>query len=154
MLRLRNGGASFELDVERYEFDAAMDYDDANWLIVKIVCSDQQHQWSATDSCLLTYELKELYSWLESLKSLLVEKSSISFLEGELAFEYEKNTDILSVVLNFKFHPKGSSFQYGEDGDDKYVMNFQTSDYLSQLLLDIKALIDKFPERLKHKRGT
>ncbi|MBT3011098.1 MAG: hypothetical protein N0C84_23980 [Candidatus Thiodiazotropha taylori] len=154
MLRLRSRDASFELDIERYEFDAALDYDDANWLVVKIVGSDQQYQWSATDSCLLTYELKELYDWVSSLGSLIGETSSISFLEGELGFEFEKTTNELSIVLNFNFHPKGRSFQYGEDGDERYIMKFQLSNGLGHLLLGIKTLIDKFPERLKHKRDT
>lgn len=154
MLRLRNGDASFDLDIEGYEFDAAMDYDDANWLVIKIVCSDQWHQWSATDSCLLTYELKEFYDWVGSLESLVSERSSLSFLEGELEFEYEKTTDDLSIILNFKFHPKGNNFQYGEDGDERYVMKFQMNNRLDHLLSDIRTLIDKFPERLKHKRGT
>ena len=43
------------------------------------------------DFCILTWELKDLKSWIEAIKSNNIEKSKISFLEPEIEFIKFKN---------------------------------------------------------------
>lgn len=79
---------------------------------------------------------------------------SISFLEGELGFSFDKEYRLLRVELNFNFHPKGESYIYGENGDEKYTLEYSVDSGLARSIDALKTLADKFPERMKNKRGT
>ena len=57
----------------------------------------------------------------------------IDFFEGEIAFEFDKNDNLLIVILNFSFHPKGERFEYGKDSE--YKLSFPlTSPSIYQLI--------------------
>jgi len=55
------------LDVLGYQFPAAREFWDANWLVIRMAGQDQQGPWEFTDACLLTWELQWLGRWLEAL---------------------------------------------------------------------------------------
>lgn len=152
MIRLRDRETFFELDIQGYEFPSALDYDDANWLTVKIRAEDPMNSWSAKDSCLLTYELDNLRSWVKTILEEACTNPTISFLEGEIAFGYDKNKDVLNVYLDFGFHPKGEKYQYDADGDKKYTLEFDKASNGKQILKSLDCLVEKYPERLKGKR--
>ncbi len=152
MLKLQHDNKLFEFNVVSYQYPKSTDYDDANWLIVSISASDAVNSWEAEDSCLLTTELQELRHWLFSSSSKEKENNSISFLEGELEFEYCGQKDELSVILDFSFHPKGDKYDYA-GGEEEYKMMFNMSkEAIDKALASLDVLIDKYPERLKSKK--
>lgn len=146
---LRARGKSFEMEVLGYEFPSAIDYDDANWLNIKIRASDKDQSWEASDSCLLTYELIELKQWLERISKGEKVDPHIYFLEGELAFEFNSNDNELIVELNFNFHPKGGSYKYGDEGDKKYLISFPMEKGNLNAYESINRFLEDYPERLK-----
>jgi hypothetical protein len=148
MMKIFEGEKSFALDVLDYEFPGAQEYYDANWLNVKIEASDESYAWIATDSCLLTTELKELCAWLRSLDDNSEEELLLEFMEGELKFKHDPAEELLKVILDFSFHPKGEKFVYGDGGDSEYEMCFHTEKFKRNgLIKSLEKLLGAFPVR-------
>lgn len=133
---LRKGSTYFSLHIKGYEFQHASEKDDANWLIILIKACDDKQTWSANNSCLRTFELLDLKAWFEDILKNPLESKSISFTENELAFIYENM--LLTVVLDFDFHPKRGNYDY--DVDEEYHLNFDVDN--STLLKIIDFLSD------------
>ncbi len=152
MLKLQHGNKSFEFNVVGYQFPKSTDYDDANWLTISVSVSDDDNSWNAIDNCLSTTELQELRHWLFSVRAKGTENSSISFLEGELEFEYCSHNNELVVILDFNFHPKGDKYDYA-GGEEEYKVVFDMSEKsIATTLAGLDSLIDKCPEKLKSKK--
>lgn len=138
---------SFELHVAGYQYSEYENYYDANWLTVRIKAHDEKYAWEAEDPCMLSYELASLKDWFcEILKG----KSSelIDFMEGELGFKYNNETEILSIILNFKFHPKGDGYIYGDYGDSAYAIDFEVNEkQINGLIHSLDLMINKYPVR-------
>lgn len=141
---LIDGEKRFELAILGREFPNSTEYHDGNWLNVEVKASDGDLHWTAKDNCLLAYELHRLRQWVGDLYG--TSEKEIRFTENELAFEFNKDTNTLTVVLDFHLHPKGQNYDYGEDGDDEYLLNFSVDERkLKSLILDLGRLIDKYP---------
>lgn len=139
-------GKEFKLEIIGHEFDNATDYHNSNWLKVKINVTDGDLKWSATDDCLLSYELVRLYDWLIHLP---LGEEKIFFTENEIEFRFDKSKNSILVVFDFRFHPKGSQYEHG--CDDEYVVSFDMDDRkLKALANDVKKWIEKYP--VKNKR--
>ena len=133
-----------KLSISGYEFESADGYHDKNWLKVKVDVSDGDLNWVAEDNCLLAYELVRLRDWLKSLT--VSSEDEIRFTENELAFRFDREANVLTVVLDFYLHPKGKDYDYGEDGDEEYLLRFQmNTNKLSVLVSDVEKLISLYP---------
>lgn len=88
------GSARVGLRVTRYQFPGhnvcgARDYD-ANWLMIAGHVENPPDAWDFEDPCLLTWELRDLIAWLDSI--LEHSASEISFIEPLLAFAWRSTS--------------------------------------------------------------
>lgn len=145
MIKLSCEDKLFLLRVLAYEFPGAKESDDANWLVVEIEAADASMSWSAKGAFLRAHELVALHKWLGTIASNNKVGSEISFTEGELAFRFEPENELI-VVLDFEFHPKGSNYDYANDL--AFSIRFHISDVeLFSLISDLEREIKKFPVR-------
>lgn len=96
------------------------------------------------DACLLTYELRQLHSWLENLALRPTSGSSISFLEPNLRFVSEE--DLLKVYFELEARP-GWRPADGADMNDFWI-EFPLSELdLQAAVLAIRTGLAEFPQR-------
>jgi hypothetical protein len=132
----------FLLKILGYEFDGATSYHDSNWLNVSIVVEDGDLHWSANDPCLSTMDLVRLKDWLLDLYH--DSEKGIYFTEHELAFEFDRSSSVLSVLLVYGFHPNAGK---GDDDED-YKLDFHMDQRkISALVSDVDNWLDKYPFR-------
>ncbi len=80
-------GSLVQLSVIGYEFPALETEEyDSNWLLVRIRVVHPRGQWNAVSPCLLTYELKDLADWFDSIARGQAVKTEADFLEPNLSF--------------------------------------------------------------------
>lgn len=132
----------FRLEIVGYEFEGATSYHDSNWLNVSIEVEDNDLRWSAEDPCLSTLELIRLRDWLNNL--LHDSEKGIYFTEHELAFEFDRESSILSILLVYGFHPNA-----GKEGQDEdYRLDFSMNQSKINLLIsDVDRWLAKYPHR-------
>ncbi|WP_431287697.1 WapI family immunity protein [Roseateles chitinivorans] len=136
---------SFSLDVLAYEFPLASDKYDANWLQVRIRAQTDSSSWTASSACLLTWELVRLRHWFSVLTTGV--GATISFIENELAFRFDRESGKLVVVLDYALHPNESSYRY--DVDTECLLELDWNELRRQeILTSLDALISRFPERV------
>ena len=147
-MKIFGRNSKFELEVAGYEFKNANEYYDANWLKIKITAEDEVNSWSATDNCLLTYELENLSEWFRDLLKADEDQYEIEFMENELKFKFDSNNDRLSIILDFNLHPKGEMFEYGDDGDEPYELEFTLNNKsIEGIIKNISDEIVRYPVR-------
>lgn len=136
----------FDLQIVGYENPNSVEKDDGNWLIVQVfVFLLAQGSWSAKRSCLRTFELVELRNWFQMLMNGMTNDSSIGFTENELAFRYEK-TGVLSIVLDFYFHPSGDKYDYEQD--EEIVLNYRLEEInLNEIVDSLNNYISIYGEK-------
>ena len=145
MIELSCEGKFFLLEVRAYEFPSAQEPDDANWLVVEVEVADGRLCWKAKGAFLRAHELISLYQWLDAIENNKGFASKISFTEGELAFSFESE-DELVVRLDFGLHPRGSEYDYANDG--AFSMRFHISNVgISSLKRGLEEDIKRFPIR-------
>lgn len=142
---LQEDSTFFSLKIEGYEYEHPLEEDDANWLTVSIkACDDVNLGWCACNSCLRTFEIVDLRVWIEGIIKFPLESTSIAFTENELSFSYDNN--ILTVALDFDFHPKKANYDY--DIDTEYHLKFKTNNNILLKVLDfLNETIQKYPVR-------
>lgn len=133
----------FELKILGYEFEGAESFHDSNWLNVFISVEDGDLKWSAEDPCLSASELNRLLEWLKGLPNGI--DRTISFTEHELAFEFDSELSLLTILLVYKFHPKANQ----EDEDLDYRLSFYVdSKKICDLVSELSTWTELYP--LKH----
>jgi hypothetical protein len=146
-MKLLSDNNNFELTVQGYEFPNSNDRYDANWLKIEMKATTGEMSWRAVESCLRTFELVELKDWFTCIATGDTKNKSIEFTENELSFRL-KNQDELLVVLDFAFHPNGSSYDY--DSDKQYLISFNLNEVnINDILKFLSQCIEKYPERVK-----
>lgn len=85
-------GTSFTLTIIGYQFPqlSTTPYD-SNWLLIRIDATNIQGTWSATDPCLLTYDVSRLANWLDALATGTVTDATCDFLEPCLLFRLARD---------------------------------------------------------------
>ena len=98
---------SFALTILGYQFPHLQSEPfDSNWLTVGIEARAPEGYWQASDACLLTYEARELVSWLREAASHVPAENPLDFTEPTLRFEVETSpTTTLCVHLAYGFEP-------------------------------------------------
>jgi len=142
----KNDDASLQLDVVNYEFPADggdLASDDRNWLVLRCTWTDEEgfiHKDS--NSCLLTYELREMTAGLKVLQAGIRESFASDFVEPyfEVAAQAE-GEDAVRVAVSF-FLPNTM------DGDDTAEVEcVMTRTELKALVEEMDRLCAKFPDR-------
>ena len=142
----KNDDASLQLDVVNYEFPADggdPTSDDRNWLVLRCTWTDEEgliHKDS--NSCLLTYELREMTAGLKVLQAGIRESFASDFVEPyfEVAAQAE-GEDAVRVAVSF-FLPNTM------DGDDTAEVEcVMTRTELKTLVEERDRLCAKFPDR-------
>src|SRR5262245_43472807 len=85
-------GTSFTLTISGYQYPelSTASYD-SNWLMIRIDAANSQGTWSATDPCLLTYEVTRLADWLDAIAAGTVTKAACGFIEPCLLFRLNED---------------------------------------------------------------
>lgn len=140
-----DSSTAFFLDVLDYEFPRASEKYDANWLQVRIRARSGSSSWTASSACLLSWELVRLRDWLSALTTGV--GATISFIENELAFRFDRESGKLVVVLDYALHPNESSYRYGVDTECLLELDWNER-RRQEILTSLDALISRFPERV------
>lgn len=134
-----------ELEVVRYEFPAdggEEGTDDRNWLVLRGTYTDGEGRViKDTNSCLLTYELRELSAGLKVLRAGIRDSYESAFVEPY--FELSAQEDGGHFTLDVSFALPNTM----EDVDTAEVECSMTGDELGELAAELDALSGKFPDR-------
>src|SRR5512145_2156663 len=112
-MRLKNAkGEELEIAVAGYEFskldfEIPPDEDTLNWLNITLKAKHSQRVWTATASCLQTWELADLIRWFEQVGAgKSADKDLVSFIEPCLNFQVvSENPSIVRISLSAEFRP-------------------------------------------------
>jgi hypothetical protein len=101
--------SSFTLTIIGYQYPqlATVLYD-SNWLLIRIDATNPQDTWSATDPCLLTYEVSQLADWLEAIATGTAAKAACGFIEPCLLFRLDGDApgqQELRIYLELELRP-------------------------------------------------
>ena len=142
----KNEDTSLELDIVNYEFPpdgGEPDSDDRNWLILRATwINEEGNIVKDSNSCLLTYELREMTAGLKVLNAGIKDRYESSFVEPyfEVAAQAE-GEDAIRVAVSF-FLPNTM------DGDDTAEVEcVMTHQEMKALLVELDKLCEKFPDR-------
>lgn len=145
-MMFQNEEASLQLAVVAYEFPAdggAPASDDRNWLVLRCTWTDEEGRIvKDSNSCLLTYELREMTAGLKVLHAGIKDHYESSFVEPyfELAAQADGEDRFL---LDVSFYLPNSM-----DGDDTaQVEAVMTRAELKALVDELDGLCAKFPDR-------
>lgn len=138
--------ASLQLEVNHYEFPAdggAPDSDDRNWLVLRGAYTEGDLVIKDSNSCLLTYELREMTAGLKVLRAGIKDAYASSFVEPyfELAAQVgEGGTYLVDVAFALP--------NTMEDLDTAEVSAELTAAELDALIAELDKACKKFPDRL------
>ena len=92
MLELKSEHSAFKFEIIGYQFpDNCGNEYDGNWLMIKLDVIKGALQWSETDPCLFTWEVREIAEWFHKLDSNRKVKSHcIRFTEPNIWFNYDE----------------------------------------------------------------
>lgn len=145
-MNLNDNNNSFSLNVKGYEFLNSKFFEDLNWLNIEILAQDDVFSWKANGPFIRTNELAELYNWIKEIKYKNSKNPEIDFLEHELSFKYLSDEDKICINFDYKFHPKGNSYNSMEDDEYKMYFNLKNIN-LEKILLSLELYISKYPNR-------
>lgn len=141
----KNEDASLRLDIVNYEFPAdAGDPagDDRNWLVLRCTWTDEEGDVvKDSNSCLLTYELKEMTAGLKVLNAGIRDAYESDFAEPWFTLSARAAGEGFRVDVSF-FLPNTM------DGDDTAEVEAEmTKEDMTALIAELDRLCAKFPDR-------
>lgn len=141
----KNEEASLKLDIVNYELPAdggAPDSDDRNWLVLRCTWINEDGAVvKDSNSCLLTYELKELTAGLKVLNAGIKTAYDSEFTEPWFTLSARAEREGFRVDVSF-YLPNTM------DGDDTAEVSCtMTRDEMRALLDELDKLCAKFPDR-------
>lgn len=141
----RNDDASLKLEILRYEFPAdagQYDSDDRNWLVMRGTYTEDGNIIKDTNSCLLTYELREMTAGLKVVKAGLREAYESEFSEPYFMLSARPGgAGEWRVFVSFAL-PNTM-----EDVDVAELDCVMTDAEMTALVEELDALCEKFPDR-------
>ena len=142
----QNEDVSLKLDIVNYEFPpdgGEADSDDRNWLVLRAAWTNEDGEIVIdSNSCLLTYELREMTAGLKVLNAGIKTEYASTFVEPyfEVAAQAE-GEDAIRMAVSF-FLPNTM------DGDDTAEVEcVMTHEEMKALLDELDKLCEKFPDR-------
>ena len=141
----KNEEASLKLDIVNYEFPADggdPDSDDRNWLVLRATWTQEDgHVVKDSNSCLLTYELREMTAGLKVLNAGIKSEYASAFVEPYFELAAQADGDDFQVDVSF-FLPNTM------DGDDTAEVSCtMTKADMTALIDELDKLCAKFPDR-------
>ena len=141
----QNGESSLKLDIVNYEFPADggdPTSDDRNWLVLRCTWTDEDGTVvKDSNSCLLTYELREMTAGLKVLNAGIKTEYASAFVEPYFELAAQADGDDFQVDVSF-FLPNTM------DGDDTAeVTCAMTKADMTALIDELDKLCAKFPDR-------
>lgn len=140
----QDGASSLKLDIMNYEFPAGGDpgSDDRNWLVLRATWVREDGQViKDSNSCLLTYELKELTAGLKVLNAGLKTAYESDFTEPYFLLAAQTEGEGYRVDVSFVM-PNTM-----EDEDTAELTCAMTKADMKALIDELDALCAKFPDR-------
>jgi len=150
-MNLRNRkGDEFRLKIIGYQFPDILDkYWDSNWLNVQMSGNNAVGSWSVEDSCLLTFEVESLASWLVKIPSDKILKFHINFTEPSPQFrliQHKSGNRLLRVDLGYIFRKKLSNL-FGERKTVHWYFPLNEIDLPRQAHL-LREQLKNYPQRV------
>ena len=141
----KNEEASLKLDIVNYEFPADggdPDSDDRNWLVLRATWTQEDgNVLKDSNSCLLTYELREMTAGLKVLNAGIKSEYASAFVEPYFELAAQADGDGFQVDVSF-FLPNTM------DGDDTAELTCtMTKADMTALIDELDKLCAKFPDR-------
>ena len=136
---------SLKLDVFNYELPADggdPTSDDRNWLILRATYVDEDGDITKdSNSCLLTYELREMNAGLKVLGAGIKDRYDSAFVEPY--FELSAQADGEKFLVDVSFYLPNTM-----DGEDTAEIEVSmTAEELKALTGELDKLCEKFPDR-------
>ena len=141
----KNEEASLKLDIVNYEFPADggdPDSDDRNWLVLRATWTQEDgNVLKDSNSCLLTYELREMTAGLKVLNAGIKSEDASAFVEPYFELAAQADGEEFQVDVSF-FLPNTM------DGDDTAELTCtMTKADMTALIDELDKLCAKFPDR-------
>jgi len=144
----RNTTDHLRLEIVGYQFAAAKDAWDANWLRVHVRASVDGREWDSIDPCLLTSEVSEIAVWLEYLADGM-DVAPLEFLEPELVFDLVgRDGDLIRLRVWFAGGLRPSWAPYDAmPSRDLAAEIAVTREELTRAAADLREQVRRFPDR-------
>lgn len=141
----KNEEASLKLDIVNYEFPpdgGDPTSDDRNWLVLRATWTQEDgNVVKDSNSCLLTYELREMTAGLKVLNAGIKTEYASAFVEPYFELAAQADGDQFQVDVSF-------SLPNTMDGDDTAEMTCaMTKADMTALIDELDKLCAKFPDR-------
>ena len=141
----KNEEASLKLDIVNYEFPpdgGDPTSDDRNWLVLRATWTQEDgNVLKDSNSCLLTYELREMTAGLKVLNAGIKSEYASAFVEPYFELAAQADGDGFQVEVSF-FLPNTM------DGDDTAELTCtMTKADMADLIGELDKLCAKFPDR-------
>ena len=141
----KNEEASLKLDIVNYEFPADggdPDSDDRNWLVLRATWTQEDgNVMKDSNSCLLTYELREMTAGLKVLNAGIKSEYASAFVEPYFELAAQSDGEEFQVDVSF-FLPNTM------DGDDTAELTCtMTKADMTALIDELDKLCAKYPDR-------
>ena len=140
----KNEDASLKLEVVCYEFPAdggVPGSDDRNWLVLRATYTEDGQVIKDSNSCLLTYELREMTAGLKVLNAGIRSEYASAFVEPYFELAAQADGDGFQVDVSF-FLPNTM------DGDDTAELTCtMTKADMTALIDELDKLCAKYPDR-------
>lgn len=141
----QNEESSLKLEVVNYEFPANggdRDSDDRNWLVLRCTWStDDGRIIKDSNSCLLTYELREMAAGLKVLHAGIRGSYASDFVEPYFEVAAQAENEDFRVAVSF-FLPNTMEVE-----DTAEIECIMSGDQLKALIGEMDGLCEKFPDR-------
>ena len=140
----KNEDASLKLEVACYEFPAdggVPGSDDRNWLVLRAAYTEDGQVIKDSNSCLLTYELREMTAGLKVLNAGIKDLYDSGFVEPYFALSAAAEDDGFQVDVSFAM-PNTM-----EDLDAAEIEVHMTKAEMETLIDELDQLCRKFPDR-------
>jgi len=140
----QNEDASLKLEVVRYEFPAdggEPGSDDRNWLVLRATYEADGQIIKDSNSCLLTYELREMTAGLKVLNAGIRDQYASSFVEPY--FELTATAEDEGFLVEVSFALPNTM----EDVDTAEVECAMTKAEMTALIDELDKLCAKYPDR-------
>ena len=141
----KNEEASLKLDIVNYEFPpdgGDPTSDDRNWLVLRATWTQEDgNAVKDSNSCLLTYELREMTAGLKVLNAGIKTEYASAFVEPYFELAAQAEGEEFQVDVSF-FLPNTM------DGDDTAEVSCtMTKADMTSLIDELDKLCAKFPDR-------
>jgi len=143
-------GTSFTLTIIGYQYPAlATAAYDSNWLTIRIDASNRHGTWSATDPCLLTYEISRLADWLDAIAAGRATKAVCGFIEPCLRFRLDEDAagqQELRIYPELELRPPWAASKYAGQEDLWLTFPLSAIDLPTATSL-LRRQLEQYPQR-------